>query len=92
LFNLVNLREYGFTLRVRLDLNFLCPPNLLFVRVNEADFFLLIGLLQAAGEAITLPFLGPLLQRNFLVVVPLPRFQAVDTPSKISATIIFLPY
>jgi len=91
LLNLANLRELGFTLRVRLDLKLFCPPSLLLVLIREADFFLLIGLLQAAGEAITRPFLGPLLQRNFLVVVPLLRFQAVDAPSKNSAALIFLP-
>jgi len=76
---------------VRLDLKLLCPPSLDFVLAREADFFLFIGLLQAAGEAITLPFLGPLLQRNLRVFVPLPRFHAVDTPSIISRIIIFLP-
>lgn len=75
-------------LRVCLDLNDLCLPNRVLVRVKVARFLALTGLLQEAGEAMTLPLRGPLLQRNLRVfLVPL-RVQAVVTPSVISLSFI----
>jgi len=46
------------------------------------------GALQEAGEAITLPFLGPLLQRNLRTVFPFVRFQALVAASTISSAFI----
>ena len=59
------------------------------VRVRVAFFLVSMGLLQLAGEAMTLPFRGPLLQRNFLLLPVPERLQAVVTPSVISLIFIF---
>jgi hypothetical protein len=53
-----------------------------------ADFPALKGALQEAGEAITLPFLGPLLQRNLRTFLPDCLFQAVLAASVNSANLI----
>jgi len=87
------LLENGFRRFVRLLLYEPCLPSLPFVLLRAALRLVFIGALHEAGDAITLPFLGPLLQRNFLAVPFEVLFQALVPASTNSSYLIafYLP-
>ena len=80
------MREAADVLMVRERLNDACPLFLCRVCLALILFFMSIGLVQVAGSATTLPFLGPDVHLNLRCSVPLaPRPSTLPTASVIGS-------